>query len=72
MKKVFELENLDCAHCAAKMEEKIGKIEGVMSVNVNFVMQKLTIEAEENNFDEVMKKAVKACQKVEPGCRIKI
>ncbi len=72
MKKVFELENLDCAHCAAKMEEKIGKIEGVMSVNVNFVMQKLTIEAEENNFDEVMKKAVKACKKVEPGCRIKI
>lgn len=72
MKKTFELENLDCAHCAAKMEEKIGKIEGVMSVNVNFVMQKLTIEAEENNFDEVMKKAVKACKKVEPGCRIKI
>lgn len=72
MKKVFELENLDCAHCAAKMEEKIGKIEGVMSVNVNFVMQKLTIEAEENNFDEVMKKAVKACKKVEPGRRIKI
>lgn len=72
MKKVFELENLDCAHCAAKMEEKIGKIEGVMSVNVNFVMQKLTIEAEESNFDEVMKKAVKACKKVEPGCRIKI
>ena len=72
MKKVFELENLDCAHCAAKMVEKIGKIEGVMSVNVNFVMQKLTIEAEENNFDEVMKKAVKACKKVEPGCRIKI
>lgn len=72
MKKTFELENLDCAHCAAKMEEKIGKIEGVMSVNVNFVMQKLTIEAEENNFDEVMKKAVKTCKKVEPGCRIKI
>lgn len=72
MKKVFELENLDCAHCAAKMEEKIGKIEGVMSVNVNFVMQKLTIEAEESDFDEVMKKAVKACKKVEPGCRIKI
>ena len=72
MKKTFELENLDCAHCAAKMEEKIGKIEGVMSVNVNFVMQKLTIEAEESNFDEVMKKAVKACKKVEPGCRIKI
>ena len=34
MKKVFKLEDLDCANCAAKMENAISKIEGVESANV--------------------------------------
>ena len=72
MKKVFALEDLDCAHCAAKMEEGIAKIEGVKSVSVNFIMQKLTLEADDDKFDEVLKKAVKVCKKIEPDCRIKV
>lgn len=72
MKKVFMLEDLDCANCAAKMEEGIKKIDGVISASVNFVMQKLTVEAEEKDFDGIMKKAVKVCKKIEPDCRIKL
>lgn len=72
MKKVFMLEDLDCANCAAKMEEGIRKIDGVISASVNFVMQKLTVEAEEKDFDGIMKKAVKVCKKIEPDCRIKL
>ncbi|MGN0768836.1 MAG: cation transporter [Christensenellales bacterium] len=72
MKKVFMLEDLDCAHCAAKMEEGIKKIDGVINASVNFVMQKLTVEAEEKDFDDIMKKAVKVCKKIEPDCRIKL
>lgn len=70
MKKKFNLENLECAHCAAKMEEAIKKIDGVSDASVNFMMQKLTIEAEEDKFDEIVKQAKAACKKIEPDCEI--
>jgi copper chaperone CopZ len=50
MRKQYQIENLDCAHCAMKMEEAAGKIEGVEFVNVNFLSMKLTLEAEDKNF----------------------
>ncbi len=71
MRKIFELEDLDCANCAAKMAESIRKIEGVSYEDVNFLSQKLTIEAEDSEFDAIMKKAAKVCKKIEPDCRIK-
>lgn len=70
MKRKFKLENLDCANCAAKMEEAIKKIEGVKDVSVSFLMQKLTIEADDECFDEIVEQAVKACAKIEPDCRV--
>ena len=70
MKKTFELEELDCAHCAAKMEDAIGKIDGVISANISFMTQKLTIEADEKDFDKILKAAQKAIKKIEPDCRI--
>ncbi|MBR2044446.1 MAG: heavy-metal-associated domain-containing protein [Clostridia bacterium] len=70
MKKTFTLEELDCAHCAAKMEDAISKIDGVISANVNFIAQKLTIEADDNRFDEILKEAQKICKEIEPDCVI--
>ena len=70
MKKVFRLEDLDCAHCAAKMEDAINKIDGVECAQVNFLSQKLTLEAADEQFDAVLKQAVKACKKIEPDCTI--
>jgi copper chaperone CopZ len=70
MKKLFKLEELDCAHCAAKMQTAIAKIDGVKSVSVNFLMQKLTLEADDAAFDEIVKKAQKAIKKIEPDCKI--
>ena len=70
MKKTFMLEDLECAHCAAKMEEAIRRLEGVTAANINFFAQKLTIEAEDARFDEIMKQAADACRKVEPDCTI--
>lgn len=70
MKKVFKLEELDCAHCAAKMQDAIAKIDGVTSVSINFLMQKMTLEADDAVFEDVLKKAQKAIKKVEPDCRI--
>lgn len=70
MKKKFKLINLDCANCAAKMENAIKKIDGVTDANVSFMTQKLTIEADEARFDEVMKEAEAAIKKVDPDCGI--
>lgn len=70
MKKVFKMEDLDCANCAAKMERAIQKIDGVISASVNFMAQRLTVEADEERFDEIMKQIVKTCKKVEPDCTI--
>ena len=70
MVKVYRLEDLDCANCAAKMEEAISKIDGVNSVNISFLAQKMTIDAEDDKMDDVMKQAVKACRKIEPDCTI--
>ena len=70
MKKKFKLQDLDCANCAAKMEEEIKKLDGVNDASVNFMMQKMTIDAEDSRFDEIMKEVVTVCAKVEPDCKI--
>lgn len=70
MKKKFKLEDLDCANCAAKMEEAIKKIDGVNDASVNFMMQKMTIDADDSKFDDIMKEVVTVCAKVEPDCKI--
>ncbi len=70
MKKTYKLENLDCAVCAEKMKRAIEKIDGVASCDVSFLMQKLTIEADEARLPDILKKAEKACKKVEPDCII--
>ncbi len=70
MKKTFKVNDLDCAHCAAKMEEAIKKIPGVAGATMNFLAQKLIVEAEDSQFDAIMKEIVKVCKKVEPDCEI--
>ena len=71
MKKKFKCE-VDCANCAAKMTEAVKKIDGVIDANVNFIMQKFTIEAEDDRFDEIVEQAVKAMKKVEPDFAISL
>lgn len=70
MKKVFKLEDLDCANCAAKLENAIKKVDGVTGASVSFMMQKLTLEAADDRFDEVLQAVVKTARRVEPDCRI--
>lgn len=70
MKKKFKMEDLDCANCAAKMEATIKKIEGVNEVSINFLAQKMIIDADDARFDDIMKEAQVACTKVDPECKI--
>lgn len=70
MKKTFKLRDLDCANCAAKMEDAIRKLDGVNSASISFMTQKLTLDADDARFDDIVKQAAKVCKKVEPDCTI--
>ncbi len=70
MKRNFKLDNLDCAHCAAKMEESINKIEGVKHATVSFMLARLTIDADDARFEEIMDAAQKAVSGVNRACKI--
>lgn len=71
MKKTFKLLDLDCAHCAAKIEDSVRKIEGVTSVEVNFLNQKMVLEADQERFQEIAEKAVTLIRKIEPDVTVK-
>ena len=72
MKKRYNLTDLDCANCAAKMETAIKKIDGVNDATVSFMAQKMTIDADDGRFDDIMKEVVAVCKKVEPDCVINL
>lgn len=70
MKKVYRLENLGCANCAAKMERAISRIDGVESASVGFMTRRLIIEAEESDLDAILDKAQSLISKYEKDCKI--
>lgn len=72
MKKVIALQDLDCANCAAKMECAVKKVEGVSNANVNFMMQKMTVEIDSDQPNAVLAEIKKVCKKVEHDCVLKI
>ena len=69
MKKRYKFE-VDCANCAAKVEEAVKKIDGVNDASVNFMAQKMTIDADDARFDEILKEVVDVAKKVEPDCEL--
>ena len=72
MKKILKMQDLDCANCAAKMEDAVRKIHGVQSVSISFMTQKMIIELDGNESEKILKEVVKVCKKVEPDCEILI
>ncbi len=70
MKKIFEVEGLDCAHCAAKIEKAISELDGVDEVTVSFLTQKITLDAEDDKFSAIVKEMVKIAKKTEPDMEI--
>lgn len=70
MKKVLKLEGLDCANCAAELENRISKVDGVENVSVSFIMQRLTFECNEEIVKEKLKEIKKIIKKEEPDVDI--
>ena len=72
MKKVIAMQDLDCANCAAKMEQAINKIDGVHNCTINFMLQRMTLEMDDDRATEIIDQIKKAIKKIEPDCRLKI
>lgn len=70
MKKTIRIKDIDCANCAAKMEAAIKKIKGVNHASISFFTEKLTLDADDERFDEIVKEAAKICRKIEPDCKV--
>ena len=70
MHRSFKVQNLGCAHCAAKMEADISKLEGVSSARVNFMTQRLTLDADDARFDDIVNECDRICKKYEPETTI--
>ena len=71
MKKRFKCE-IDCANCAAKVEDAIKKIDGVTDAKVNFMTQKMVFEAEDGRFDELLALAVETGKKIESDFEVEL
>ena len=70
MKKIYKID-VDCANCAAKMEDAANRVEGVKEASINFMTLKMKVEFEEGaDVDAVMKEVLKKCKKVESDCEI--
>lgn len=65
MKKTYKIE-IDCANCAAKVEEAIKKIDGVNEASVNFMTQKMILDVDENNEKKIIKLVKKTAKRIEP------
>ena len=70
MRKSFQLSDLDCANCAAKLEEAISKLPELSNVSVNFMAQKLSFETNSDNLEEIIKQIRQVISKIEPECEL--
>ncbi len=70
MHRSFKVQNLGCANCAAKMEADINKLEGVSNARVNFMTQRLTLDADEEHFNSIVDECDRICKKYEPETSI--
>ena len=71
MKKTYILEDLDCAHCATLIEEKVGKLEGVSESRVTLLTQKLAVEVSEDKAAGILKEIIKIVKKLEPDVEVR-
>ena len=72
MKKTIKLQDLDCANCAAKIENALNKLEDVTSAKVNFLSQKMELEAPDDKFELILGEAKKLIKKIEPDVTVKV
>lgn len=71
MKKTIKLIDLDCGHCADKIQKAVSRLDNVTSVSVNFLGQKMVLETPDDKFDQVLAEATALIKKIEPDVTVK-
>ncbi len=66
-----KIENLCCGNCAAKMQDKIAKLDGVLEVKISFITQKIILDVQDGNFENLLAEVEKIIRKIEPDCKVK-
>ena len=66
----FKIKGLDCANCAAELERAIQKVDGVESVSISFMTERMEIDYDDSNKDEIMRKIRKVVKKEEPDVEL--
>ncbi len=69
-KKTYILDGLDCANCAIKIEERVNAVDGISSASLNFVTKKLTIETEQNSFENIESETKNIITTLEPHVKL--
>ena len=72
MKKAFKIRELDCAHCAQEIEEAASKVAGVNKVRINFLSERMTLDAEDARFDAVLDEIKKIVKTIEPDAVLEV
>ncbi len=70
MKKTFSISELDCAVCANALEIKLNTITGVKSAKISFILKKLYLEADDEQFDAIMQRVRRAVDHSIPGATL--
>lgn len=70
MKSTYKIKGIDCANCAAQLENAINKIEGVESASISFMAERMVIEYEDRNKEEIIKNIKKVIKREEPDATI--
>ena len=66
MKSTYKIKGIDCANCAAQLENAINKVEGVQNASISFMAERMVIEYDEQNKEEIIKKIKKVIKQEEP------
>ena len=68
MRKIVRFTGVCCANCAARLERALEKIDGINSVQLNFMAQRVNFDIDDNKYEEVVKKIKEVTEKVLPEC----
>ena len=71
MKKTIKLIDLVCGHSAAKIQKAVQKVDGVDGVEVNFLSQKMVLDAPDVRFVAILAEAKALIKKIEPDVTVK-
>lgn len=70
MKSTYKIKGIDCANCAAQLENAISKVEGVQSASISFMAERMVLEYDEQNKEEIIKNIKKVIKREEPDATL--